>query len=137
MKIDGACMCGYLTYEAEVDPDNVLICHCTDCQNGAGAYRTGALVNVEDFHLLSGTPKVYLKTAEGGGERALSFCPECGTSLHGANVENPRTYSLRLGTVRQRAQLTPKMQIWCRSALGWSFDLGAIPKIDTQPGFKL
>lgn len=136
MKIDGACMCGYLTYEAEINPENVLVCHCTDCQNGAGAYRTGVLVDVEDFHLRNGTPKVYLKTAESGEQRALSFCPECGTSLHGANVENPKTYSLRLGTARQRAELTPKIQIWCRSAMDWVFDLDAITKIDKQPGLK-
>lgn len=137
MKVDGKCMCGYLTYEADLDPDKVVICHCSDCQNGAGAYRTGALVDVEDFRLLSGTPRVYLKTAESGAERAISFCPECGTSLHGAKAENPGSYSLRLGTVRQRAQLVPKMQIWCRSALDWAFDLNSIPRCDTQPDLKL
>ena len=33
MKIDGGCHCGYITYEAEADPANAMICHCTDCQN--------------------------------------------------------------------------------------------------------
>jgi hypothetical protein len=32
MKIDGRCHCGYIAYEAEIDPENVLVCHCTDCQ---------------------------------------------------------------------------------------------------------
>jgi hypothetical protein len=32
MKIDGGCHCGYITYVAEIDPDKVGICHCTDCQ---------------------------------------------------------------------------------------------------------
>ena len=32
MKIDGACHCGNITYSAEIDPENVGICHCTDCQ---------------------------------------------------------------------------------------------------------
>jgi hypothetical protein len=32
MKIDGRCHCGYITYEAEIGPDRILICHCTDCQ---------------------------------------------------------------------------------------------------------
>lgn len=31
LKIDGACHCGNITFEAEVDPEKVLICHCTDC----------------------------------------------------------------------------------------------------------
>ena len=137
MKVDGACMCGYLRFEAEIDPTMVMICHCTDCQNGAGAYRTGVLVKVEDFHLLTGTPKVFVKTTDSGGKRALSFCPECGTSLHGANLETPKSYSLRLGLLRQRTELTPVLQIWARSALDWTSDLSAIPRCETQPGLTL
>ena len=30
MKVDGRCLCGYLTYEAEVDADAVIICNCLD-----------------------------------------------------------------------------------------------------------
>ena len=137
MRVDGACLCGYLCFEAEIDPEMVMICHCTDCQNGTGAYRAGVIVNVQDFRLLSGIPKVYVKNSEAGGKRALSFCPECGTSLHGANADNPKTFSLRLGLVRQRRQLQPKLQLWCRSALPWVFDLDAIAECQTQPNLKL
>ena len=28
MKIDGRCHCGFITYEANVDPDKVYACHC-------------------------------------------------------------------------------------------------------------
>jgi hypothetical protein len=44
MKIDRRCHCGYITYEAEIDPEKVMICHCTDCQTLSGpAFRTVAL----------------------------------------------------------------------------------------------
>ena len=36
MKIDGACHCGHITYQAEVDPEKVVVCHCTDCQKASG-----------------------------------------------------------------------------------------------------
>ena len=40
MKIEGGCHCGNITYRAEVDPNTVGICHCTDCQTLTGsAYR--------------------------------------------------------------------------------------------------
>src|SRR6266480_1237003 len=61
MKIDGRCHCGYITYEAEIDPEKVVICHCTDCQTLSGsAFRTVALTRENTFKLLSGQPKVYL-----------------------------------------------------------------------------
>lgn len=120
LKIDGACLCGHVRYEAEIDPARVGICHCTDCQiHSATAFRLGVPVPVCDFRLTAGELKVYIKTAESGARRALSFCPHCGTSIHGGAVENPTTLSLRIGTARQRAQLVPRQQIWCRSALPW------------------
>ena len=36
MKIDGGCHCGNITYSAEIDPETVGVCHCTDCQTLTG-----------------------------------------------------------------------------------------------------
>jgi hypothetical protein len=134
VKIDGACLCGHLRYEAEIDPARVAVCHCTDCQVGsASAFRFGVLVHRDRFRLLSGKPKVWIKTAESGRARALSFCPDCGTALHGSDpVEDPEWFSLRLGTARQRRELPPQVAIWCRSALPWVDALGSVPQVDTQ-----
>ena len=134
MKIDGGCHCGNITYEAEVDPEKVAICHCTDCQTMSGsAFRAVVPAASDKFKLLSGQPKIYVKTAESGNPRAQAFCPECGTHLYSAAVKDTPSYGIRLGTVRQRAQLTPKRQVWCRSALGWAMEAGSIqPPLDRQ-----
>ena len=51
MKIDGGYHCGYITYEAEADPEKVGICHCTDCQTLSGsAFRTGIRVASDCFY---------------------------------------------------------------------------------------
>lgn len=129
MEIDGACLCGDVSWKARIDPEKVWICHCTDCQiNSATAYRYGVRVAASDFELLSGVLKVFVKTAENGNKRALSFCPGCGTSIHGGRVGVPDWYSLRLGSCNQRHALTPKGQIWHRSAQPWIEDIGDIPK---------
>ena len=135
MRIDGACHCGSIRYEAEIDPEAVIICHCTDCQtNSATAFRYGVLVAAADFKLLTGTPKRYLKTAESGRQRALAFCGDCGTSLYGCDATDaPSMFSLRLGTARQRTELKPRRQIWHRSALPWLAEIAAMPAVDTQP----
>ena len=135
MKVDGGCLCGHITYQAEVDPDRVAICHCTDCQtHSASAF--GVVVRVVDdgFRLLSGELKTYEKIADSGTVRALTFCPECGTRIYADTVgEGLSFFGLRLGTVRQRAQLKPKIQVWCRSAQNWTGDLSAIPAFERQP----
>ncbi len=72
MKIHGSCSCGFLTFEAEADPEKVTLCHCTDCQSSTGtAFRTNVRVPGSAFRMLSGTPTIYIKTtADSGNPRA-------------------------------------------------------------------
>ena len=98
MKIDGQCHCGHMSYDAEIDPARVSICHCTDCQALTGtAYRVSVPTAREAFRLLEGTPKVYVKTAESGAQRGQAFCADCGSPLYAYAVDNPATYGLRVG----------------------------------------
>ena len=137
MKIDGACHCGYITYEAEINPEKVMICHCTDCQMLSGsAFRTVALTRENTFKLLSGKLKIYVKRGESGTQRTQSFCPKCGTPIYSCTVgEGPKIHSIRVGTARQRNELIPKVQLWSRSAQSWVTDLGSIRKVEKQPTF--
>jgi len=134
MKIDGGCHCGQVTYEAEIDPENVGICHCTDCQAlSASAFRTIVMVPGADFKVLSGEPKVYVKVGDSGKARQQAFCGNCGSAIYATSVgDGPKVYAIRLGTARQRDRLVPKVQYWSRSALPWLSELDAVPRVETQ-----
>lgn len=134
MEVDGACLCGAVTYSAKVDPARVAMCHCADCQINSGT-AFGLVVGVIDnrFTLLTGTLQAYDKIAESGRVRTLSFCPICATRIHARTPgDDTAFFGLRLGTVRQRAQLPPKVQVWCQSALPWAGELADIPRRQTQ-----
>ncbi|WP_372622634.1 GFA family protein [Falsiroseomonas sp.] len=132
MKVDGRCHCGRIAYEAEIDPGAVMVCHCTDCQALSGsAFRTVALTRPGGFRLLSGELKTYVKVAESGARRHQGFCPDCGSPIYSTSEgDEPKVYSLRLGTCTQRAELVPVAQIWSGSALPW---LGELPAIARRP----
>lgn len=133
MRIDGACHCGKISFEADVDPDKVGICHCTDCQTLTGSAFALFLPIPKAAFRLRGAPRIYVKTAESGNRRAQAFCPECGTRLYAsADEPDPPVFNLRIGTVRQRAQLPPRMQLWCRSSLPWVMDLAAVKQSERQ-----
>jgi len=133
MRVDGKCHRGAIAYDAEVDPNTVRICHCTDCQTLTGsAYRVIVRAPAKSFVLKTGVPKIYVRTSDSGAKRGQAFCPDCGTPLYAAALENPAFYVLRLGAIDQRATLTPKDQVWCRSALPWSCDLSSIERHDRQ-----
>jgi len=135
MKVTGRCHCGNITFEAEIDPAQVRICHCTDCQTLSGsAFRVNVGSLPGTFRLLSGSPKTYIKTAESGNKRAHGFCPDCGTSLWATTPDpNPRSYGLRVGTLDCRTELKPTRQGWCRSALPWAMDLSGVERFERQP----
>ena len=134
MKIDGRCHCGFITYEAEAEPENAAICHCTDCQSLSGsAFRT--VIRVGDtFRLLSGEPTVYVKTAENGSKRAQAFCPRCGSPIYSTSPGEGQqaAYMVRVGILRQRDQFVPRRQIWFRSAQPWVTEIAPIDRSEKQ-----
>jgi hypothetical protein len=95
-----------------------VICHCTDCQTLSGsAFRTVVPTKEGTFNLLSGEPKVYVKTGESGNKREQTFCPDCGAPIYSAAVgQADKVVVLRIGTLRQRDELIPSDQFWFRSA---------------------
>lgn len=135
MKVTGSCSCGDITIEGDVNPDNVRICHCTDCQTGSGsAFRFNVPMRGDTFRM-TGKPAIYVKTtADSGNPRAQAFCPRCGTAIYstspGEGVQ--ASYIIRAGILHQRDQLKPKSQIWYRSAHDWVTSLNEIPKIQKQ-----
>ncbi|MEX0809886.1 MAG: GFA family protein [Dongiaceae bacterium] len=138
MRIDGGCHCGRITFRAEIDPSLVLICHCADCQTISGtAFRVSVRTPEESFELLSGTPKIYIRIADSGAKRAQVFCGDCGAHLYATSADEgvgggPRQFGIRVGTIRQRAQLPPQRQVWCRSAQGWLGEIDALPRSEKQ-----
>jgi len=132
MKVNGGCHCGAISYEAEVDPESVSVCHCTDCQTLTGsAFRVVVPAKREGFKL-KGEPRIYVKTGESGRKRAQAFCATCGSPIYSSDVADPQVFNIRVGTIRERASLRPKKQIWCRSALGWAMDLGPVAQVQKQ-----
>jgi hypothetical protein len=133
VRVEGRCHCGEIAYEATVDPGRAGICHCADCQMLTGSsYRATVPAAKDAFVLRRGQPKIYVKTADSGAKRAHAFCPNCGSPVYSTAASDPQTYSLRIGCLRQRAELPPARQQWCDSALPWAMDLSRIPQVRRQ-----
>lgn len=135
MKVDGACHCGAIVYTAEVEPGTTSICHCNDCQIQSGsAFRANIPAPASTFRLVQGNPRTYIKTADSGNKRLLAFCEVCGSSLYACAMENPETYSLRTGTLKQRRELgAPTREIWTSRRLEWAKLPGISTNHEGQP----
>jgi hypothetical protein len=86
------------------------------------------------LRLVSGTPRVYTKTAESGRKREQAFCGNCGSPIYATSPgPEPRIYIIRAGTIDQRAELRPSVQIWSRSQLPWLDALATLPRMEREP----
>ncbi len=133
LHVEGSCHCEKIKFEAEVDPTKVAICHCTDCQEIAGApFRVVVPVTKDNFKLLEGEPKSYIKVAESGNRRVQAFCSDCGSPIYATSEFNQQVFGLSVGTLKQRAQLVPTKQIWHRSSMPWLSEMNDLPKFEKQ-----
>jgi hypothetical protein len=84
---------------------------------------------------VSGKPAIYIKTtADSGRPRVQAFCGACGSPIYSTTVGDgvQPSYTLRVGILRQRAEFTPRRQIWWRSARPWVTELGGVPRVEKQ-----
>lgn len=135
MRIEGSCHCGRISFTAEVDPAQVAVCHCTDCQVISGAPMRAVIPAPVAGFELRGEPKRYIKVAESGNRRVQAFCPDCGTALYASAPEGATHVMIRVGCVKQRAELVPGRQLWQRSSMPWLSRLADIPGVLDQQGF--
>jgi hypothetical protein len=135
MKIDGRCHCGYISFEAEANPETTTICNCTDCQMMSGApLRAVVTTRPGTFVLLSGKVTEYRKTADSGAIRPQGFCQRCGTAIYStSDGDDPKAYNVRVGAVRQRDELVPRKQIFACRQQAWVHNLTSITKFDKMP----
>ena len=132
MRIDGGCHCGYIQYEAEIDPAKVGICHCTDCQHFSGSpYRASIPAPVGQFSL-KGATKTYVKTAENGNRRAQVFCPECGTRMP-HKVNGTENMLIPAGVLDADPGMRPTNSIFWKSKSPWYLSPQELPQFD---GYK-
>ena len=130
MKVDGSCHCGQVRYEAEINPDFVVICHCTDCQIFSSApYRVSVFGVPSENIRLEGTPKIYAKTGGSGRTVLVAFCSNCGSELYSTKDETKGPFYLRIGAIKQRRELSPKSQGFCRSGMDWATNIDGIHKV--------
>jgi len=135
MKVHGQCHCGAVVFEAEVQADTIAICHCSDCQVLSGSvYRANVSARAEHFHIVKGTPRRYVKIGDSGAQRVHAFCEVCGSPIYSSALHDPQSYSLRIGSLRERCDLgTPARQIWTKRRLAWVDPMTDVPGEDYQP----
>jgi hypothetical protein len=78
----------------------MALCHCIDCQRWSGApFTSNVVVPRDQFHLLTGEPKVFDVIGDSGNPNSHFFCGKCGSSLYTAPAILPNIVCIKAGTL--------------------------------------
>lgn len=115
--LTGSCQCGQIRYEISGDPEELVICHCLDCQKQSGsAFGMSLGLKPQQFHLLAGTPKIFAWKCDSGRTKDCAFCPECGSRLY---HQGEWGLSLKAGTLDDTDFMKPGRHVWTKRKLAW------------------
>ena len=132
---EGGCQCGSIRYRLTGEPIELSVCHCTECQRQSGsAFGMSLDVRSDEFVLLSGELRDFVRTAESGIRLRCSFCPQCGTRIHHRSTDSVSVLSVKPGTLDDRSWLVPRLHVWTRSKHGWVSVPEDVESFGQEPG---
>lgn len=110
----GQCLCGAVRFEAEEVSNEVLACHCNECQRWTGG---GPLYSVRAKGVtVRGEESIQSYTHSAWGERAV--CRVCGTTLYWKMQGKP-IGMLALGVVDDRSDMRLTKEIFVDHRPKW------------------
>lgn len=133
MHRTGQCACGAIHFEITQPFMASGACHCTDCQKiTGGAANYVVLVPKDGLTVTKGDLAHYRKTGDSGGVVSRAFCGDCGTHLWGEPAHEP-FFTVKVGTLDDRSDYEPQMEIFTASAPAWHLKHDGIPHFERMP----
>lgn len=118
--VTGGCLCGKVRYDIAQGVENIIACHCTNCQKSSGAGMShNTVIPSSAFTLTSGTPKVFTDTANSGNKLFRAFCGDCGSPIYSQREKMPEMMVVKVGTLDDSNAMKLAMNIWTKSARPW------------------
>ncbi len=105
--ITGKCLCGAVTFKADIATRNVDVCHCGMCRRWAGGPFIG--ISHDGDVTFEGAENIGVYKSSEWGERA--FCKVCGSALYWRLAASDH-YSFSAGALEDQSQLTLAQQIF-------------------------
>ncbi|WP_083251100.1 GFA family protein [Acidihalobacter yilgarnensis] len=121
----GSCFCGEVRYKINSEILNAVNCHCAFCRSHSGAaFSTYAVFPQASLEITKGEDKLTCFQADEGRKY---FCGVCGTPVFNLNNRYPGVCIMYFGTLENAKTISPAINAWCESKLGWVDALSSLP----------
>lgn len=134
LPFSGGCACGAIRYECSAQPLFSWNCHCRDCQRASGsAYCPVMYVPRAALKITGGEAKYADLHAESGRLVRRGLCTNCGSNLFILAELVPEMQGLWAGSLDDPGIFKPQINVWTRSAPGWSLLDPNMKRLDVAP----
>lgn len=130
MTRTGACLCGDITYEITGDALATAVCHCEHRQRqSGGAFSTNLVVQADQL-TVNGELKIYEDRGRTGDAVYVlrKFCGTCGSPIVSELMEPANILAVKVGTLDDRRDIAPQIQVWCDDKQPWIDLVGVAAK---------
>jgi hypothetical protein len=133
VDISATCACGAVTVAIKGTVYSMFMCSCEDCQKASGTGHSAAFVVDPSSLTVTGKTRSFARPAASGATLTHTFCPTCGTPLHGSSSRNPRGAMIPVGLFGKAAAewYLPNQLIFSRSHREWDVIAAELPRHDT------
>lgn len=130
-----SCACGAVTVTVRGTVYSMFMCSCEDCQRATGTGHSAAFVVDPSSLSVTGETRSFDRPSNSGATFTRTFCPACGTPLHGRSTRNDRAAMIPVGLFGKSADwFRPKRLIFSRSHRDWDTLADDLPRHETYPG---
>jgi hypothetical protein len=114
------CACGQLSITLVGEPDQIGICHCTECQRRTGSvFGVSAFFSESKLRAIEGNRTRYVRSAASGNMLGFDFCPTCGTTLFWESSGRPNVLGVAVGAFGDREFPAPRVAVWTERKHAW------------------
>ena len=132
VDVELACSCGAVTLSVKGTPRAMFMCACEDCQKATGTGHSAVAVFDAADVTVAGQTHSFDRPADSGATFTRTFCPACGTPIHGRSSRWAEARILPVGLFgRQADWFAPNQLIFSRSHHDWDMIADALPRHDT------
>ena len=122
-----ACSCGQLSISLQGDPQDVLICHCRECQKATGApFGVSTYWSKEAIVDIRGNSQTFSRVSDAGRMLENHFCPTCGGRPFWYADFAPNSVGVALGNFEESDLPWPTDEYWTVRKHPWCAVVGPI-----------
>ena len=132
VDLSARCACGAVRVDVRGPVYSMFLCSCEDCQKATGTGHSAvAIVDPKDV-TVSGETRRFDRLAASGATFTRTFCPACGTPIHGKSSRRDDALMLPVGLFGKNSDwFVPNQLIFSRTHRDWDTIAADLPRHET------